>query len=207
MGKGVGAALVAASVRAVLRGASQFNDVGVAVNRSARAPGSDLAETATFVTVFTARLEPPTGDLTYVDAGHGLSAIVRRSGSVQHLASLGPPVGVLPDSTGQEQGANLGPGDTFITLSDGWLDYFDSVSDAAAAAVRIMLGSSSAPSIVDHIGGFSRCVTPDDDLTVIAVRGLPVTYRRAEVAWPPRPSPEGPPTSLSKGLTTTWTSN
>jgi len=170
MGKGVGAALVAASVRAVLRGASRFNEVGVAVNRSARALESDLAETATFVTMFTARLEPSTGDLTYVDAGHGLSAIVRRSGSVQQLASLAPPIGVLPDSAWQEQGATLGPGDTFITLSDGWLDYFDSVPRAAAVAVRIVMESSSAQSIVDQIGGFSTCVTPDDDLTVIAVR-------------------------------------
>jgi serine phosphatase RsbU (regulator of sigma subunit) len=120
--------------------------------------------------VFTARLEPPTGELTYVDAGHGLSAIVRRSGSVQQLASSAPPIGVLPDSAWQEQAATLGPGDTFITLSDGWLDYFETVPRAAAAAVQIVLESPSAQSIVDQIGGFSSCVTPDDDLTVIAVR-------------------------------------
>ena len=76
MGKGIPAAIIGASVRSVLRGASRFNDVEVAVNRAAAALESDLFETSTFVTLLAARLDPSSGTLTYVDAGHGIAGIV-----------------------------------------------------------------------------------------------------------------------------------
>ena len=61
MGKGIPAAIIGASVRSVLRGASRFNDVEAAVNRAAAALESDLFETSTFVTLLAARLDPSSG--------------------------------------------------------------------------------------------------------------------------------------------------
>lgn len=170
MGKGVPAALVAAGVRSTLRGANRFNDVAEAVNRSAYSLEQDLAETATFVTLFSARLAPATGELSYVDAGHGLSAIIRRSGVVQQLASLAPPLGAVSGWEWQQQQAEMAPGDTFVSVSDGWLDYFETVQEAAAAIVRLVLESTSAREIVDQIGRISARQLRLDDLTCVVVR-------------------------------------
>ena len=170
MGKGISAAIVAAGVRAVLRGSTRFNDVATAVNRAALSLEEDLTETSTFVTLFSARLAPDTGRFTYVDAGHGLSAVVRRSGALDQLASVGPPLGVVPGQVWYEQETDLGPGDTFISVSDGWLDYFDSVQQAATAAVGIVRSSSSAQGIVDAMGRFSAEHLATDDLTVVVLR-------------------------------------
>ena len=58
MGKGIPAALIGASVRSLMRGASRFNDLETAVNRVSYAIEPDLTETSTFVTMLAARLDP-----------------------------------------------------------------------------------------------------------------------------------------------------
>lgn len=173
MGKGIGAALVAAAVRAVLRGANQYNDVAEAVDRAAASLELDFAQTATFVTLFSGRLNPVTGRLTYVDAGHGLSAIVRASGQVQQLAGTDPPLGATVGHRSRQLEDVLGVGDTFIAVSDGWLDFFSTMGEAAAAAVRVVLESSSAQEVVDQVARIAADFVPMDDLTVVAVRRQP----------------------------------
>jgi hypothetical protein len=61
MGKGIPAALVAASVRSVLHGASKYNDQAQTINRVGNATQSKLEDTGAFVTAFSARLTPPPG--------------------------------------------------------------------------------------------------------------------------------------------------
>ena len=80
MGKGIGAALIASSVRAVLRGAARFISIEEAFNRTAYDLDQDLGDTSTFVTAFGACLDPATGEGRYVDAGHGLRAHPRLRG-------------------------------------------------------------------------------------------------------------------------------
>ena len=76
MGKGIPAAIIGASVRSLMRGASRFNDLETSLERVAFSMEDDLAETSTFVTLFGARLDPERHELTYVDAGHGIAGIV-----------------------------------------------------------------------------------------------------------------------------------
>ena len=122
MGKGLGAALIAASVRAVLRttlrAPARRGDVerrrplliADAVTNAARGMEPDLQETSSFVTLFTARLEVATGTLRYVDAGHGLSAVVGVDGVPHLLSSNDVPIGVLPDDSWSEHVVQLEPG-------------------------------------------------------------------------------------------------
>jgi serine phosphatase RsbU (regulator of sigma subunit) len=174
MGKGISAALVAASVRSMLRGGSLHNDLPDAVNKSSHGLEADLDEIGRFVTVFTARVDPPTGEVTYVDAGHGLSLILEVGGGHRRLVSDGLPLGALNADTWQAHTAQLAPGETLMTVSDGFLDFYDTEADAIAAAVRANAQTSTAQELVDRMAAFSARHVPTDDVTVVIVRRDPV---------------------------------
>jgi hypothetical protein len=169
MGKGIAAAIIAASVRAVLRGATRFIGVTEAVNRVAIDLAPDLAETSTFVTLFSARLEPG-GRFTYVDAGHGLSGIVSPAGAIRRLTSHGLPLGAVDGSIWQEQTTVIGVGETFVSVSDGLLDYFDTLADATAAVARSAAAATSAEDLIDRISNYSMGHRIMDDLTAVVIR-------------------------------------
>ena len=95
MGKGIGAALIASSVRAVLRGAARFISIEEAFNRTAYDLDQDLGDTNTFVTAFGACIDPVTGQGRYVDAGHGLAVIIDSEGVPRRLTSGGLPIGAI----------------------------------------------------------------------------------------------------------------
>jgi serine phosphatase RsbU (regulator of sigma subunit) len=170
MGKGIPAALIGASMRSLLRGASHFDDIEKAVNRAAEVIEPDLAETAAFVTLFAARLDPDAHVVTYVDAGHGIAGVVSADGRVRRIESKGLPLGVPQEGPWRAEALWLHPGDTLLCFSDGLLDLFGSLDDAMAAARRTVLESSSAREIVTKVAEFSRRHEAVDDATVVVVR-------------------------------------
>lgn len=170
MGKGIPAAIIAASVRAVVRGASQFNDLETAVNKAAQALEMDLTDTDTFVTLFAGRLEPESGELTYADAGHGLTAIIGPRGQARWLDSEGLPLGVLSGDKWVAERVVLAPGDTLVSVSDGLLDLFESRESGLAAAIEVTLDSSTAQEIVERVSDFAAGRATLDDATVVVLR-------------------------------------
>lgn len=171
MGKGIAAAIIAAGVRSVLRGASRFNELEQGFTRAAASLTEDLAETATFVTAFCARLDPANGVLQYVDAGHGLTAVLGPDGETyRQLDSDGLPIGALPDDDWTAQVIMLLPGETLVSVSDGVLDFFDSPVEALQAVLKENRGSATAGELVERITHFADGRIAEDDLTAIAVR-------------------------------------
>ena len=173
MGKGIPAALIAASVRAILRGGSLHNELDEAVNKSARGLESDLSETGRFVTLFTARIDQATGNVTYVDAGHGLSIILDTNGGYRELTSDGLPLGAVSGERWESHTAHLAPGETLMAVSDGFLDFYDNTADAIAGAIRSTAETTTAQELVDRMVAFSARHVPTDDLTVVIVRRDP----------------------------------
>ena len=170
MGKGVGAALIAATVRAVIRGASRFNELGEAVNRAAATLEQDLADTDTFATMFCARLDPVAHHLRYVDAGHGLSCVVTAGGSIRRLASDGLPLGVGFGDEFLVHETPFAPGDTLIMVSDGLLDFFPTASEALQAVQQVHADATSAADLVQQLCQLPGKSPLPDDVTVVAVR-------------------------------------
>ena len=119
-GKGMPAALLMATARAALRAATQLS-VGEAVNAVNQALLEDLEQFDAFVTMFHVELSA-NGDLTYVDAGHGLALIVRADGTISPLLSGQVPIGILPDITYVTHHDHLAPDDTLVMYSDGLVD-------------------------------------------------------------------------------------
>ena len=164
------AAIIGASIRALLRGASRFNPVGEAVNRTAFTLEQDLLETSSFATLFCARLDPSRHRVSYVDAGHGLSVVVEASGAVRRLAADGLPLGASFGEQLSVHEEHLQPGDTLLSVSDGFLDFFPDPRSALEVARRLHRQTADVDELVDAIDRYAGAAPPPDDITVVAVR-------------------------------------
>jgi serine phosphatase RsbU (regulator of sigma subunit) len=174
MGKGVGAGIIAATVRAVIRSGRSSDDLSVAVERTSDCLASDLGETAAFATLFHARLDDVSGFVRYIDAGHGLSLVVRADGSWERLMSHNLPVGI---STGEEWITNeveLREGDWLISCSDGILDLYDGDVGSLGHIAAFAAESGDAADVVRHVTDLARSSDAnEDDITVLVVRRIP----------------------------------
>jgi PAS domain-containing protein len=174
MGKGPAAAILAASTRATLQAHAHEADVAATLAATEDAMADDLANAAAFVTAFRAHLDPPSGLVTYADAGHGLSFLVRADGSHEQLRALGPPLGVGFGTAREAATVRMAPGDVLLIFSDGVLDAAGgSVADLRAheAALR---RAATAREAADAVVTLAAAAGPqEDDLTVIAVRREP----------------------------------
>jgi PAS domain S-box-containing protein len=120
MGKGMGAALVMATVRAVLRAAPASLSPSARVRLAA--DGMVGGESGLFVTMFHGSLDPSSGVLDYVDAGHGHCLVLRRSGELVRLSGRSMPLGVLRDEEFQQGAVRIDPGDRLLVYSDGLVE-------------------------------------------------------------------------------------
>jgi len=174
MGKGTGPALVAASVRASLRTAPD-RTITEAIADADRLLEEDLADTSMFVTAVHAELQPETGDLQVIDAGHSLAFILRADGSWEHLRStslpLGMGMGLEPPEVREPRSTRLEKGDAFVCCSDGLLDVLDP-DDPYAHVYRVLtaLGPDGAIREALSLASDERAT---DDITVVVVRREP----------------------------------
>ncbi|MFN8073037.1 MAG: GAF domain-containing SpoIIE family protein phosphatase [Mycobacterium sp.] len=175
MGKGLGPAIVAANVRSALRAASRAFDHtarsgGLAAEVSAvdEQLTDDLAATDTFVTLFHACLQTATGRLTYVDAGHGIAAVLRRSGAIDDLKGGDLPLGINIGGTWTTHELVMESGDMLVIASDGLLDLLG--DKAVSADAFTFLSRHTDPSeLCSAVSILAKERPPTDDVTVIAV--------------------------------------
>jgi serine phosphatase RsbU (regulator of sigma subunit) len=163
---------MAASVRAVLRVASRQAGVAQALGEAGAVLHTDLHATGFLATSLHAHLDAATGDLTYADAGHGLTLVVHPDGTSTRLLASGLPLGVLPVPETAERTVHLEPGDLLVTFSDGLVERFRNSADSFPAVHDALRGVTSAQGAVDAVlrladaQGRGRA----DDVTVLAVR-------------------------------------
>lgn len=178
MGKGLGAALMAANVRSALRGASRVPDrfsrdadLAAVVNSAAEQLADDLSRTDSFVTLFHAQLDTTAGSITYVDAGHGITRVVRSSGAVEPLDHRGLPIGIVPGDTWTSGHITLEPGDMLAVASDGTLDLLSQDTVEATAIIPEVLAAHRDPEALSEIfRALAADRPPVDDVTAMAIR-------------------------------------
>jgi hypothetical protein len=171
MGKGPAAAILAAAVRAVLRGSAHGEDVDRAMLHAGAVLHADLSDSGLFATAFHARLDPATGRVTYADAGHGLTLVIRADGVWERLDALGLPLGVTDETTRELGETLLGPDDLLVTFSDGVLDLFDGSLRCIPLLAGELLDCPSAEEAVQRILRLAAVADPrPDDITVVALR-------------------------------------
>jgi serine phosphatase RsbU (regulator of sigma subunit) len=118
-GKGVPAALLAASLEAV---ATINIEAGACITEVLRRSGEHMfarSPSGKFATAFLAHFDGSIGKLRYASAGHNPALLLRASGIVEHLGATGVPLGLLPQASYREVEYSLTPGDLLVVYSDG----------------------------------------------------------------------------------------
>jgi len=176
MGKGIAAAIVGAATRAACRAVVMTvdggPDLGHGVERIERAMMSDLQRTGTFVTYFHAVVDRETDTLYYVDAGAGLSLLVRADGATTQLSGSGLPLGI-ETQTHETRSVPLEAGDRLVLVSDGLLDIVDDPTDWVEELAAVVRVASDGEDVLRRIADVSRAKVPIDDVTVVVMEYRP----------------------------------
>jgi len=133
-----------------------------------------------FVTMFYAQVDPWTGEVTYVNAGHDSPVLLRRGGAVEVLEAGGLVLGVLRDARYEEGRVRLEQGDALILYTDGAVDAAnlggaEFGGERLAEAARTALAQndsagSAAQQILTAIEDYATGGVRRDDVTIMVVR-------------------------------------
>lgn len=170
MGKGMSAAIVMATLRAVLRAGARSAGIESATALADLTLSEDFVSSGAYATLWLAQVEPGTGRLRYVDAGHRLTLLVRKDGAVQHLDVGGTPVGLGLTPAWEAGEELLEEGDVVVSYSDGLLDLHSDRAAVEAQVREAVATASSADDVVRHLTWAARSLSLPDDVTVLVMR-------------------------------------
>ncbi len=179
-GKGVGAALLMANVQATLRARLPLEQD---LSQLAQALDRDLyANTPleVYLTMFVGIVNPATGVLRYVNAGHNTQFVLRRDGGIDRLPSTGRPLGLLPGGPFEERSTPLPLHDLLFFYTDGIVEAENEAGDQFGidrleATLRGAAGPGSRVDdvlarIEQEVRSFRGGAEPSDDATMMALR-------------------------------------
>jgi sigma-B regulation protein RsbU (phosphoserine phosphatase) len=177
-GKGTSAALLMSSLHAAMHAQTSAHQ---SIVETISAVNKYLAETIPsnrFVTLFCAELDPLTGILTFINAGHNPPLIAHASGTMEQLAAGGIPLGISPNAFFQEGRTQLHPGDVLVIYSDGVSETQNQAGEEFGAmrlydVVARNLDSSAAgvrDKIESALTKFAQGTDSVDDLTLVIVK-------------------------------------
>jgi hypothetical protein len=179
-GHGMAAALVMAIANATLKTALDLDPsperVIALLNRTLCRTGTKR----TFMTVFYALLDPQTGVMEYVCAGHPFPVLRRADGTLEELGCGGLPLGIREPLEVLPATVVLQPGDLVLLYTDGLAEALDSQGREAFGYSRIaaLAGDGGSPVMVHDriLKAFDRHVGDEplkDDLTLLVAARLP----------------------------------
>lgn len=177
--KGVPAALFMALSRTLVRTvAIDGRPPAMAI---ARANGLILADARSdlFVTLFYIILQPESGEITYVNAGHMPPLVARAAGgTMEELRVPGIALGILEDVTFEEHTAYLAPGDMLVLYTDGVIDASDAGQrrfgleqlKQVVSSHRAHSAEELAQTISDAVAAFVGDAAQFDDFTLVVAK-------------------------------------
>lgn len=184
-GKGLPASLLMSNVQATMR--ALLGRVPTLVELAAKT--NELLHATTpankFVTAILTELEPESGAVKYVNAGHGDCLLLRADGTVEKLESTGLPLGMMPpEMLGmlgkdyEERSLRLNAGDLLALYSDGVTEAYDEAEnewgdERLLECLRPIAESSSeniVAQIFEAIDLFARTAPQHDDITAMIIK-------------------------------------
>jgi sigma-B regulation protein RsbU (phosphoserine phosphatase) len=177
-GKGLGAALLMASLRAWLLAELDHTPDLALLGRRLNDFTCGSCDQHSFITFFFAELDRESGALRYINAGHNPAFVVDPAGDLRDFPATGFGLGMF-GGRGYEVGtAVLGPGEILVLYTDGITESRNAEEEefgveGLAAAVRDERGKDAA-AIVDavfrRLAEFTACAEAADDRTLVVVK-------------------------------------
>jgi sigma-B regulation protein RsbU (phosphoserine phosphatase) len=187
-GKGMPAALMVSTLHSALHLLLDQVGVGPALLEMLNRHVFESSTANKFITLLLAELEPASGRLTYLNAGHNPGMLLRDAGKtadgtsdalqVEELGASGLPIGVLSGSRFQARSLTLEPGDLLCIYSDG-ITEAESPEDEEFGTARLLAllrehGRRPLAEVLEAIqaatGSFSAGLPQGDDQTLVLLR-------------------------------------
>lgn len=191
--KGVGSALYMALFRSLLRAASDFPSQSGGIDQPdpTQSPAAimlnavriandyicNVHHSANYSTLFFGALDPASGLLYYIDAGHERPLILNESGVKAELNRTGPVVGLLEAAKFRVDEYQLEDGDLLLVYSDGFTDLENPDgemvgSERFKSLLTNVTGSAQSfvNEIVRNVTAFAQDAAQFDDMTMLAVK-------------------------------------
>jgi phosphoserine phosphatase RsbU/P len=170
-GKGTGAAMLTVALRATVRAHWRWGDLNEATARINQTFHENVPPDR-YATFFLARLDPDTGRLEYVNAGHNRPLLIRPNGQWSRLEVGGTVLGAFADSTYDQDTVVLEPGACLIVFSDGISDAWPDQDEADRHLVDFVLARKRGEVAALRAEIFSAVDRTNDDRTLIIVERL-----------------------------------
>ncbi len=183
-GKGTAAALLMSSLHAAIHAQAVAERTLVEMVESVNDYLAENTPNNRFVTFFVAELNPLTGELSFINAGHNPPLVVRTNGDVEELDSGGFPLGIMPKTEFEQGTLNLLDGESLVVFSDGvseaedidGVEYgmerlFEVVKnnrEGTAARMRDQIESS--------LSSFTGSAPTHDDITLVVLKRITKSF-------------------------------
>ncbi|HXH69466.1 MAG TPA: SpoIIE family protein phosphatase [Pyrinomonadaceae bacterium] len=177
-GKGTAAALLMSSVHAAIHAQVAAKTSLYEMVKSVNQYLAENTPSNRFVTLFVAELDPQTGILQYINAGHNPPLVGRIGGQVEQLESGGFPLGILPMADFEVGQLNLEAGESLVIYSDG-VSEANNLQEEEFGMERLIqvvscnLKSSAAgmrDKVESALSAFTKTAAPNDDITLVIVK-------------------------------------
>jgi PAS domain S-box-containing protein len=176
VGKGLPAAVAMVTARQAIRGAafegSSPKEVLQRVNVRLTHEGGGM------VTALYGIMDPVTLQFTFASAGHPSPLIGKADGSVEAVSVQGPPLGIFPDCSYDQETLKLEGGSTLVLYTDGLIEFNRDVGEGERALAEAVRAEMAEPSGNPSDGILRRMIAgpPKDDvaLLTLTVSALPL---------------------------------
>jgi phosphoserine phosphatase RsbU/P len=178
-GKSIPAAMLMATLQASLR---TLSTSGVALAQLVAGVNqyacSNSMGGVRFTTAFFAELDPMTGEIAYVNAGHNVPILRKKTGVMERLEAGGIPIGIFAESPYQVGTTRLDPGDWLVIFTDGVVEAENSKTEEYGEPELIRLvdrEAASAPpqmlrGLLAELDKFVGNTPQHDDITCLLLK-------------------------------------
>jgi sigma-B regulation protein RsbU (phosphoserine phosphatase) len=177
--KGMPAALFMALSRSILRASvSAGRALAKSIGQANRLICADSVNSM-FVTLFYAQLDPASGKLTYVNAGHNPPLLYRaQQDELIELVGTGIPLGLFESAEFEQCRTRLEPGDFLVLYTDGLSEAMDRehcmFGEERLRRTLLDHCHASAEDIAEAleqaVNAFAGAILPSDDITFVIAR-------------------------------------
>ncbi len=185
-GKGMASALIGATFRSAFRTLAHqsltLRELAERLSQQHYEEGDEARRR--YVTAIFLRLDPATGDIEFVNAGHNPGFLLSPAGEAMRIKASGTPLGMLPGARYTVERANLAPGARILLYTDGLTEVFRGTGDdqeefGEDRLLQTFIGtqSPSAEATLDTLwqtlDTFAQGAHQGDDMSALTLFRLP----------------------------------